>query len=387
MNIQLFDDAHSEHLLPLTFTRPSASIRNGILTNQERWEILLPGNYGHLPFRSYLSELFSTVNQPQIWINGRWLPSNNSVNQILNLQSNQFLVAVDGTILASPLNPFEHHESVQKILINDAKLLCHSWDLFVDAATWIDFDFQRLTHGRLSQPISKTNTIIGDENLIFIEEGAVIEASVLNTKGGPIYIGVDAEVMEGSLLRGPISLGEHAQVKMAAKIYGPSIFGPHCRVGGEVNNSVMLGYSNKGHDGFLGNSVLGEWCNLGADTNNSNLKNNYAPVKLWSYAKKKFEPTGLQFCGLIMGDHSKSGINSMFNTGTVVGVGCNLFGDGFPRNFVPGFSWGGASGFITHQFNKFVETAEIVYSRRGLVFDEATKAVFYHIFQEETQSS
>ena len=255
------------------------------------------------------------------------------------------------------------------------------WHVFQHCGKAIINDFVLITEGRRSQRIGAQNTVIGDPNLIFLEEGAVVEASILNTNSGPIYIGHGAEVMEGAMLRGPIALGDHAQIKMGAKIYGPSAFGPECRVGGEVNNSVMLGYSNKGHDGFLGNSVLGEWCNLGADTNNSNLKNTYGEVSTWSYAEEKMVNTGLQFCGLIMGDHSKSGINTMFNTGTVAGVCANIFGGDFPPKHIPSFAWGGASGFDTHEFEKALETCKRVMERREVDFTRTDMAILKAVFE------
>ncbi len=242
-------------------------------------------------------------------------------------------------------------------------------------------DFKLITEGRKSQKISSTNHFVQEER-IFIEEGAKIEFATLNPNGGYIYIGKDAEIMEGALIRGSLSLGEHSTIKMGAKIYGATTIGPHSKVGGEINNSVIFGYSNKAHDGFLGNSVIGEWCNLGADTNNSNLKNNYAPVRIWNYRQNRFIHTELQFCGLIMGDHSKSAINTMFNTGTVVGVSSNIFGSGFPRNFIPSFSWGGDKGFSTYTIEKAFETAEIVYKRRGLEFDKLEKDILETIFQQ-----
>jgi len=216
---------------------------------------------------------------------------------------------------------------------------------------------------------------------IFVEEGAKVECAILNASTGPIYIGKDAEIMEGAIVRGPLALCEHAALKMGAKIYGPTTIGPHSKVGGEVNNSVIIGYSNKGHDGFLGNSVLGEWCNIGADSNNSNLKNNYAEVKLWNYPQERFVNTGLTFCGLIMGDHSKCGINTMFNTGTVVGVNANIFGSGFPRNFVASFSWGGAAGFTTYKTADAFEVAARVFDRRGMVFNETEQEILQHVFE------
>ena len=242
-------------------------------------------------------------------------------------------------------------------------------------------DFELITKGRDSQIISESINIINPDQ-VFIEEGAKLEFVTLNASSGPIYIGKDTEIMEGSNIRGPFALCEYATVKLGAKIYGPTTIGPHCKVGGEVNNSVLFGYSNKGHDGFLGNSVLGEWCNLGADTNNSNLKNNYAEVRLWDYNTEGFAKTGLQFCGLMMGDHSKCGINTMFNTGTVVGVSANIFGSGFPRNFIPSFSWGGNGGFTTYLTKKAFEVANIVMARRDIEFTEQDAAILEHVFEE-----
>jgi len=253
------------------------------------------------------------------------------------------------------------------------------WHMFQQCGKAIEHDFKLLTEGRRSERLGALNTVVGDPSLIFLEEGAVVEASTLNTRGGPIYIGKGAEVMEGCLLRGPIVLGDHAQLKMGAKIYGPSAFGPESRVGGEVSNSVILGYSNKGHDGFMGNSVLGEWCNLGADTNTSNLKNTYGNVQVWSYADRKQVETGLQFCGLLMGDHSKSGINTMFNTGTVVGVAANIFGSGFPPKHIPGFSWGGAEGFETYDVERALSTARRVMERRSIPMTVVDEAVLRHL--------
>jgi UDP-N-acetylglucosamine diphosphorylase/glucosamine-1-phosphate N-acetyltransferase len=239
-----------------------------------------------------------------------------------------------------------------------------------------------LTKGRKSQPLNNSCRNIG-KGKIFIEEGASANDTTFNTTTGCIYIGKDAEVMEGSVVRGPFALCEHSVLKMSSKIYGATTIGPHSKVGGEVNNSVVFGYSNKAHDGFLGNSVIGEWCNLGADTNNSNLKNNYANVKLWNYSGENFIDTGLQFCGLIMGDHSKCGINTMFNTGTVAGVSSNIFGSGFPRNFIPSFSWGGAQGFTTYRFEHAIETAQLVMQRRNTELTDNDKDILKYIFDND----
>ncbi|MFY8019900.1 MAG: putative sugar nucleotidyl transferase, partial [Bacteroidia bacterium] len=258
------------------------------------------------------------------------------------------------------------------------------YDIFSKNAQAIEEDFELLTKGRKSEPIPEGNQVIQADR-IFIEPGAKVLFSILNASSGPIYIGKNAEVMEGCKIRGPFALCEDAGLKMDAKIYGATTVGPHCKVGGEVNNSVFFSYSNKGHDGFVGNAVIGEWVNMGADSNNSNLKNTYDEVKLWSYTSQRFEKTGLTFCGLMMADHAKCGINTMFNTGTVVGVGANIFGAGFPRNFIPDFSWGGAQGFETHVLNKFYKTAEAMCGRRNVVFDEKDKALYQTLFEKTAE--
>ena len=255
-----------------------------------------------------------------------------------------------------------------------------TWDIFSKNGAAIKADFDLITKNRTSAPIPE-KTVAFNSEAIFIEEGAKLPLCVLNATDGPIYIGKNAEIMEGSMVRGPFALCEESTLKMGTKIYGSTTVGPHSKVGGEVNNSVFFGYSNKGHDGFLGNSVIGEWCNLGADTNNSNLKNNYAEVRLWSYETENFAKTGLQFCGLMMGDHSKCGINTMFNTGTVVGVSANIFGSGFPRNFIPSFSWGGAKGFTTYLTSKAFEVAKVVMLRRGIELSEQESAILEHVFE------
>jgi len=257
------------------------------------------------------------------------------------------------------------------------------WKIFLNNERELNADFTILADGRTSQNISSSNTLIGDQ--IFVEEGAEIEGAILNAKSGPIYVGKNAKILEGAMIRNGLALCESSVIKMGAKIYGATTVGPHSKVGGEVSNSVLFGYSNKGHDGYLGNAVIGEWCNLGADTNNSNLKNNYDPVKLWNYKRGGFERTGETFCGLIMGDHSKCGINTMFNTGTVVGVSANIFGAGFPRNFIPSFSWGGPQGYSVYQLNKAFKTAEIVYERRGLNLNEVEQGILEEVFRRTEQ--
>ena len=319
-----------------------------------------------------------------IMINASFFPNEILVEMILNLKQNQAILSGE-EIIAFYTNDTQEEvdfDTYDLIEFNEYVLrIENTWDIFAKNDEAIREDFELLTNDRISEPIPKSVNVIAPEN-IFIEEGAKLEFVTLNASTGPIYIGKNAEIMEGSVIRGPFALCEEAQVKLASKIYGATTVGPHCRVGGEVNNSVLFGYSNKGHDGFLGNAVLGEWCNIGADSNNSNLKNNYEEVRLWSYETEGFARTGLQFCGLMMGDHSKCGINTMFNTGTVVGVSANIFGSGFPRNFVPSFSWGGASGFTTYLTKKAFEVAKVVMSRRHVEFTEQDEKILEHVFEE-----
>jgi UDP-N-acetylglucosamine diphosphorylase/glucosamine-1-phosphate N-acetyltransferase len=384
MNYILFDGPIRNNLLPFTFTRPVADIRVGILTIREKWE-------KHLGFttttltEAYLSEKYPMVElEENVMINAAFLPNKELVAIIKGLEENQAVFNGEDVIafFSKDTQDAIDFQTYQAIEYNEEVLkIEHTWDIFAHNGEAIQLDFDLLTYDRQSEPIPSSNNVLGAQD-IFIEEGAKLEFATLNASSGPIYIGKDAEVMEGSMIRGPFALCDHATVKLGAKIYGPTTVGPHSKVGGEVNNSVIFGYSNKGHDGFLGNSVLGEWCNLGADTNNSNLKNNYAEVRLWDYQTEGFARTGLQFCGLMMGDHSKCGINTMFNTGTVVGVSANIFGSGFPRNFVPSFSWGGHSGVTTYLTNKAFEVAEVVMKRRDIEFSDADKAILEHVFEE-----
>jgi UDP-N-acetylglucosamine diphosphorylase/glucosamine-1-phosphate N-acetyltransferase len=387
MNYILFDGPSRNNLLPFTFTRPVADIRVGILTIREKWENHL-GSTTTTITEDYLSEKYPMVEMDDnVMINASFLPNRKLVEIIKGLKENQAVFSGENVIAFFTKDSQDEvdFDSYDAIEYNDTVLkIEHTWDIFATNGDAIQADFDALTKGRQSQPIPSSCNILGAEH-IFIEEGAKLEFATLNASSGPIYIGKNAEVMEGSIIRGPFALCDHATVKLGAKIYGPTTVGPHSKVGGEVNNSVIFGYSNKGHDGFLGNSVIGEWCNLGADTNNSNLKNNYAEVRLWDYETEGFAKTGLQFCGLMMGDHSKCGINTMFNTGTVVGVSANVFGSGFPRNFIPSFSWGGHSGFTTYLTKKAFEVAEVVMKRRSIEFSEVDKHILEHVFEETKQ--
>jgi UDP-N-acetylglucosamine diphosphorylase/glucosamine-1-phosphate N-acetyltransferase len=382
MNYILFDGEHRDALLPFTYTRPVADIRIGILTIREKWELFLGATTTTIT-EDYLSEKYPMVEMEyNVMINASYLPNEALVTQIKNLKENQ--AVFDGNILVA-FYSLEHQEidvnSLEVLQLEESLLKVETtWDIFSKNGIAIESDFKLLTADRTSAPIPE-NTVAFNPEAIFIEEGAELPLCILNATNGPIYIGKNTEIMEGSMVRGPFALCEGSTLKMGTKIYGPTTVGPHSKVGGEVNNSVFFGYANKAHDGFLGNSVIGEWCNLGADTNNSNLKNNYAEVRLWSYETENFAKTGLQFCGLMMGDHSKCGINTMFNTGTVVGVSANIFGSGFPRNFIPSFSWGGSKGFTTYLTSKAFEVAKVVMKRRGVEFTAQESAILEQVFE------
>lgn len=390
MNIVLFDDQHRSNLLPLAFTRPIADFRVGITTIREKWEAALERTSSTYT-ESYLSKKFPLdLDSENLFINGSVFPSLELVEQVNKLDLNSALVK-DGLLIAVALDkdeaaafdPSYGNWGNTRNFSGEIRKLAALWDIFSLNGEMIESDFSKLTLDSSSQTVSGTNNVIG--NNLFIEEGAKLEYCTINTEQGPVYIGKNAEVMEGCLIRGPFALCEGSQVKMGAKIYGPTTVGPHSKIGGEVSNCVFQAYSNKGHDGFLGNSVVGEWCNLGADTNNSNLKNNYGEVKMWNYKERDFQNTGLQFCGLVMGDHSKAGINTMFNTGTVVGVSANVFGTGFPEKFIPSFSWGGAAGFTNFDLEKAKEVASKMYERRGLDFGKADQEIFNHLFESTSE--
>ncbi|MBK7428303.1 MAG: GlmU family protein [Saprospiraceae bacterium] len=392
-NLILFDSDKRDQLLPLTYTRPVCEIRVGILTIREKWSLWMDGVVSYIT-QDYLSEKFPINVEDRNWVsNGSILP-----NELLCLKRKQLKLneayMKSGELIAARLPEEQFHrlmngedledligyelENVPFIQINQL------WDIYKYNSTAIQADYDFLTRARSSQPISPTNRVIDPMN-IFIEEGARVECSNLNASRGPIYIGKYSEVMEGSNIRGPFALCDHSQVKMGAKIYGATTIGPYCKVGGEITNSVMFGFSNKAHDGYLGNSVIGEWCNLGADTNNSNLKNNYSEVKLWNYKTETFKLTGETFVGLFMGDHSKAAINTMFNTGTLVGVSANIFSDGFPRNFIPSFSWGGKQGFKTYKLQEAFETMDRVMARRDKYLNETERQIYTHIFEESAK--
>ena len=386
MAIILFDDNAHQTLRPLTFTRPVGDLRIGILTIAEKW-----GKYFKLDHsfhtQSWLQGKFPVkIEERNLFINGSLCPDESLIADIKQLHGNEALKFGDKLVAvklnerdALDFNPQQEFEKIVE-LNHQPVVINYPEDIFRNNDAELRKDFKLLTKGRNSAKISGTNTIIGND--FFAGEGAIADCSTFNTTKGPIYLANDTEVWEGTHIRGAFALCEHSQVKMGTKIYGATTVGPYCRVGGELNNAVIWGYSSKGHEGYLGNSVVGEWCNIGADSNNSNLKNNYEDVKLWDYATRSFRKTGLQFCGLIMADHSKCAINTMFNTGTVAGVSANIFGAGFPRNFIPDFSWGGAQGFDIYSLKKMFDTAEKVFARREhRAFDDHEKEILNKVFE------
>ncbi len=387
MNIVLFDSKEWKNLRPLTLTKPFGELRMGILTFRERWKKLIEGNYSYLT-ENYLSEKFpAEVENLNLFINPAYFPFPDLVDAILKLKEGETLMNNQNMIAGKlSLEDFQNLNTITSNQNYTGEILHINrlWNLFSYNDVAIRFDFELIKKGRKSQPISDTNGIMNPEN-IFLEEGTVMEFSVLNAKSGPIYIGKDAEVMEGSLIRGSLALCEGAKLNMGTKIYSGTTIGPHCKVGGEVNNSILMGYSNKGHEGFLGNSVLGEWCNLGADTNNSNLKNNYSTIKMWDYNTNSYIESDLQFCGLIMGDFSKSAINTQFNTGTVAGVSANVFESGFPPKFIPSFSWGGRETSPKYDFEKSCEAAQKMMERRKKLLTEEDKRILKHIYLEPSE--
>ena len=391
----LFDDPELKpHLYPFSAARPIADIRLGGLTLLEKWQSDMPDLEWQHATSTLLQPLYPKKSEDsKLWISGALLPDYEIVKAISELPPAHTLTTPEGEILAwhhegDGQHPWEAGQSPAqtRTYSRPVQRFTRIWQVFELLHQEIKRDIQRVGARPQALPASAGVTIIGDPKLVFMAPGAKALACTLNTSAGPIFLDEDSEIMEGVNVRGPLFLGKHSTLKMGAKVYGAVATGPEVKLGGEVSQVQVQGYSNKGHDGFLGHSMLGEWCNLGADTNNSNLKNNYAPVKLWNAAMGRFEATGLTFCGLFMGDHSKCGINTMFNTGTVVGFSANIFGSGFPRNWIPDFSWGGAAGFSKYKLDAAIETATRMMERRGLSFDDRHRRVFQSLFEESVSN-
>ncbi len=388
MNLILFDNPTiRQNLLPFTFTRPVASIRVGILKIAEKWEkqLNLKASYST---EAYLNKKFVLHHEADnYWINGAVCPNGELIAAIQQLKPGDAL-SKDNMILAVRTPDDEVPEIITGTITEFTRpftLIDQVWKIYQNNGVQIREDFTLITKGRTSAPVTDPFTRIYNSDQVFIEEGVEIRAALLNADNGPIYLGKNSFVQEGALIRGPFALCEGSHVNMGAKVRGDTTVGPFSKIGGEVSNSVIFGYSNKAHDGFLGNSVIGEWCNLGADTNTSNLKNNYENIKLWNYAKGGFKDTGLMFCGLMLGDHSRCGINMMFNSGTVVGVSASIFGDGYPRNFIPSFAWGGAAGFTTYQLTKALDTASKAMARRNVTLTEEDREILTTLFNKSAQ--
>ena len=381
MNLILFDDPVIKmDLLPFTFTRPVSKIRVGILTIDEKWEKWL-GLRPSFQTSEYLQKKFQLQNGPDnLLINGAVCPDTSLVNAVKALPEGKFLVK--DHLLVAARNPRSEMTSANTVVYDQAlTIIDKSWSIYRENGKQLRADFKLITEGRKSAGITDHHTALYGEENIFVEPGATVKAAVINAEQGPVYIGKDSVIFEGAMIRGPFALCEGSHVNMGAKVRGDTTVGPFSKIGGEVSASVLMAYSNKAHDGFLGCSVIGEWCNLGADTNTSNLKNNYDHIKIWSHASERFENSGLQFCGLMMGDHSKCSINTMFNTGTVVDVSSNVFGEGFPRNYVPSFAWGGSHGMTTYRFDKAMETAQRTMARRNIELDKTEMDILANVFK------
>lgn len=374
MKLLIADDGKHLNFAPLTLTRPVAELRLGLMTISERWSLYLKPTAIGFETEAYLSAKYPDLDADVV-VNASVIPDSVIATEIADLKE-------DSSLMFGEIWIAKKGEGAKSIDTKSIPVILNKrWDLYMNNEELINRDFDLLTKGRVSQKLSPTNTLIGDHSRLFIEEGAVIEASVLNVKDGPVYIAKDAEVMEGSMIRGPFGLLEHATIKMGAKIYGGTTIGPHCKVGGEVSNSIFYAYSNKGHDGFVGNSLIGEWCNLGADTNTSNLKNNYGKVKTFDFREKRLVQTDVTFMGLSMGDHSKASINTMFNTASTTGVFTNIFQAGFPDKFLPSFSWGTKD--VVFDFDKALEVGNAMMARRGAELSKEDVAIFHFLFDQK----
>ena len=373
LRINLNDQSSHLKLAPHSLTKPAAFLRCGMLTNIERYKLLSPEIQVGFLTAPYLQAHFPVLNQA-IDVNASIIPSPDFIRALNALNPNEYL-SYEGVILA------RYGEAANEVVYTGTPIIqvINRWDLFKLNGQVLALDFDLMTSHKKSQALPASCTLIGNPDLLFIEVGAVLQAATLNVTSGPIYIGANSEIMEGSLIRGPFALCEHSQLKMGAKIYGATTIGPHCKVGGEVNNVIFEAYSNKSHDGFLGNGYIGSWCNIGADTNASNLMNNYGMVDVHDYETGKSTSSGEQFVGLHMGDHSKCGINTMFNTGTALGVGCNVYGPGFFKKHIPSFSFGEPTRLFPYRFDKALEGIESMMSRRGKTLSEGELIILKHI--------
>jgi len=394
----LFEDEFLENFHPLTLTRPVYDLRVGIFTLAEKWKysLSLPEELNG-PLREHLKGVFEepemTGNEDAaVWINPRFIPDGELIDQIRNLSLNDALFCEEQLIAAHvdlPTHKLWMQKGIDASKLTKQKLkpdgfiiLKNIWELFQINGDEIEKDIKLSKKIAYGDEDIFPQTIFDKPENIYIEEGAVIEpGAMLLAAKGSIYIGKNAHIMANSIIRGPSAICEKSVVKMGARIYEDTTIGPVCKVGGEIANTIFHSFSNKAHDGYTGNSVFGQWCNLGADTNTSNLKNNYSTVKVTDWNSGKELDTGQQFIGTIMGDHSKTGINSMLNTGTLCGVCCNLFSDGYPPKFVPSFSWVSDHNIVPYHFEKAVEAMGKMMERRSVPLTPAYYRMMKAIFE------
>lgn len=397
MNLIFFDTPTQRlDLLPLTFTRPVADLRVGILKIAEKWVHWFSQYFENQEIKTsyltepYLSNKFPLQNDTDnIYINGGLLPNQEVIRQIMQLFNNE-VISNENHLLAVRTNKiYQTYEAltngipVLQQMNEDITLISQLWHIFELNRNQIIADFEIVTKSRRSQLIKDPHTVIYGKDNIFVEEGVTVKSAILDAENAPIYLGKNSVVELGCMIRGAFALCEGAALNFGAKVRGDVTIGIYSKFGGEISNIVVQGYSNKAHDGYLGNSVIGEWCNLGADTNGSNLKNNYQPVEIWNYRVNNFVPTGRLFCGTVMGDFVRCGINTMLNTGTVIGVGANVFGAGFPPKYVPNFSWGGSEGFTNTKWDKFLETAKEMKVRKGQKLTEYDREILKFIYENK----
>jgi UDP-N-acetylglucosamine diphosphorylase/glucosamine-1-phosphate N-acetyltransferase len=378
-----------ENLHPFTLTRQIQDIRVGILTIREKWEHAL-GLHSYDKNEDDYKDLDRSVNIQEVigddicfMIHGNLLPHKDLVKATLKLKDGEFITAGETSGIVFRLSKHQindkHKIKVTKAiqLKSDIKTINFPWEIFQLNDWAIREDFELITKKKKSQPVSKTNSISG-RSKIFIEKGARVENCIINATTGPVYIGKNAEVMEGCVIRGPFAMCENACLKLGAKVYGATTLGPGCVVGGEIKNSVLFGYSNKAHDGYLGDSVIGEWCNMGAGTTNSNLKNNASDVRVWT---TKGEMIAGKKCGVMMGDYSRTAINTTINTGTVIGVSCNVFGSGLTPKYIPNFSWG-SEGVSRYSLDKALIDIENWKKLKGQTITSNEISILKYIFEK-----
>jgi len=392
MQVCFFEDDLYTRFHPLTLTRPVDDLRLGIFTIAEKWRQVLSNYNFNRTVRSELIGIFSnltTAQHPTLWINSRFLPSESLVDKIKNLEPGT-CIKQDDTIVAAHADAGttrnwlkKGQPDVQSLLVLEGQhfqCISRLWDLFLLNEQEIIADINLIENFPSVNGTVSSHAILENEAQIFVGSGATIEpGAILMANNGPIYIGEGATVMAGAKIQGPAVIGEHSKVKMDAKIYHGTTIGPVCKVGGEIHNSIFHSYSNKGHDGYVGNSLFGQWCNLGADTNTSNLKNNYSEIHITDWQSGDQINTGQQFLGTVMGDHTKTAINTQLNTGTLCGVSCNIFSSDFPPKLIPSFSWVGTNVIQPYKFDKALKTMKTMMNRRNISLSDSYIRLMKHL--------